>query len=77
MATRALYGSARLTDDTVDLGLADHSISSAAAHGAKTLIIGTAVIGGAIPESWIDILVEALEAGLDIAAGVHTRLDVD
>jgi uncharacterized NAD-dependent epimerase/dehydratase family protein len=68
-------GQLRLTDDTVDLGLADHSISSAAENGAKTLIIGTAVIGGAIPESWIDILVEALEAGLDIAAGVHTRLE--
>lgn len=68
-------GQLRLTEDTIDLGLVDHSVTSAAEQGAKTLIIGTAVIGGAIPEAWIDILVEALEAGLDIAAGVHTRLE--
>jgi uncharacterized NAD-dependent epimerase/dehydratase family protein len=37
-------------------------------------VIGTAVIGGAIPEKWIDHLVGALHAGLDVAAGVHTRL---
>lgn len=67
-------GQLRLTSDAVDLGLAEHSVASAAAEGAKTLIIGTAVIGGAIPESWIDLLVEAVESGLDIAAGVHTRL---
>ena len=67
-------GQLRLTPETVDLGLPDHSVATAAAQGAKTLIIGTAIIGGAIPETWLDILVEALEAGLDIAAGVHTRL---
>ena len=68
-------GQLRLTAETVDLGLPDHSVASAAAQGAKTLIIGTAIIGGAIPEAWLDILVEALEAGFDIAAGVHTRLN--
>ena len=67
-------GQLRLTPETVDLGLPDHSVATAADHGAKTLIIGTAIIGGAIPEAWLDILVEALESGLDIAAGVHTRL---
>jgi uncharacterized NAD-dependent epimerase/dehydratase family protein len=67
-------GQLRLAPDAVDLGLAEHTVTSAAAAGAKTLIIGTAVIGGAIPESWIDLLVDALESGLDIAAGVHTRL---
>jgi uncharacterized NAD-dependent epimerase/dehydratase family protein len=67
-------GQLRLNPDTVDLGLPDHSVYSAAQAGARTLIIGTAVIGGAIPEAWIGLLVEALEAGLDVAAGVHTRL---
>lgn len=67
-------GQLRLSPDAVDLGLEDHSIESAAKHGAKTLIIGTAVIGGAIPEEWIEILVKVLESGLDVAAGVHTRL---
>jgi uncharacterized NAD-dependent epimerase/dehydratase family protein len=67
-------GQLRLTADTVDLGLPDYDVSAAAANGAKTLVIGTAVIGGAIPEAWIDLLVGALHAGLDVAAGVHTRL---
>jgi uncharacterized NAD-dependent epimerase/dehydratase family protein len=67
-------GQLRLTTDTVDLGLPDYDVTTAAAQGAKTLVIGTAVVGGAIPDAWIDLLVEALHAGLDVAAGVHTRL---
>jgi uncharacterized NAD-dependent epimerase/dehydratase family protein len=67
-------GQFRLTTDTVDLGIPDYDVAAAAAKGAKTLVIGTAVIGGAIPEKWIDHLVGALHAGLDVAAGVHTRL---
>jgi uncharacterized NAD-dependent epimerase/dehydratase family protein len=39
------------------------------------LVIGTAVIGGAIPDSWLPVLEEALKAGMDIVAGVHTRLN--
>jgi uncharacterized NAD-dependent epimerase/dehydratase family protein len=38
-------------------------------------VIGVAAIGGAIGSNWIAALVEALEAGLDIAAGMHTRLN--
>jgi uncharacterized NAD-dependent epimerase/dehydratase family protein len=67
-------GQLRLTTGTVELGLPDYDVAAAAASGAKTLVIGTAVIGGAIPEAWIDLLVGALHAGLDVAAGVHTRL---
>jgi uncharacterized NAD-dependent epimerase/dehydratase family protein len=68
-------GQMRLPGGTIDVGLAEHGVSSAAAAGARTLVIGTAVVGGAIPEEWLDVLVDALEAGLDIAAGVHTRLN--
>jgi uncharacterized NAD-dependent epimerase/dehydratase family protein len=67
-------GQLRLTTDTLDLGLPDYDVTEAAANGAQTLVIGTAVVGGAIPEAWIQLLVEALDAGLDLAAGVHTRL---
>jgi uncharacterized NAD-dependent epimerase/dehydratase family protein len=67
-------GQLRLSPDTVDLGLPDYDVGSAAEQGAKTFIVGTAVVGGAIPDAWIDLLVEALHAGLDVAAGVHTRL---
>jgi uncharacterized NAD-dependent epimerase/dehydratase family protein len=67
-------GQLRLSPDTVDLGLPDYDVRSAAEQGAKTFIVGTAVVGGAIPDAWIELLVEALHAGLDVAAGVHTRL---
>lgn len=68
-------GQFHLEGGTVDLGLAEHSIESAANAGAKTLLIGTAVIGGAIPESWTQVLISAMDHGLDIVAGVHTRLN--
>jgi uncharacterized NAD-dependent epimerase/dehydratase family protein len=67
-------GQLRLTPDTVDLGLPDHTVASAAAQGAKTLIVGTAVVGGSLSSDLVELLVSALEAGLDVAAGVHTRL---
>lgn len=67
-------GQLRLTPDTLDLGLPDYNVTEAAANGAQTLVIGTAVVGGGIPEAWIQLLVDALDAGLDVAAGVHTRL---
>jgi uncharacterized NAD-dependent epimerase/dehydratase family protein len=67
-------GQLRLTTDTLDLGLPDYDVTEAAANGAQTLVIGTAVVGGAIPEGWIQLLVDALDAGLDVVAGVHTRL---
>ena len=68
-------GQIRLPEGTVDIGLPSHSIESAAKAGAKTLLIGTAVIGGAIPENWFPTLVSAIEHGMDIVAGVHTRLN--
>jgi uncharacterized NAD-dependent epimerase/dehydratase family protein len=67
-------GQTRLEGGTVDLGLPEHTVETAAAAGAKTLVVGTAVVGGAIPDHWLDTLEAALAAGLDIAAGVHTRL---
>jgi uncharacterized NAD-dependent epimerase/dehydratase family protein len=67
-------GQIRLPGGTVDLGLPTMTVSEAAQAGAKTLIIGSAPVGGAIPDRWVDVLVAALESGLDIAAGVHRRL---
>lgn len=46
----------------------------AKAAGARSLVIGVANPGGIIPESWIPVLIEALEAGLDIVAGMHAKL---
>jgi uncharacterized NAD-dependent epimerase/dehydratase family protein len=57
-----------------DLGLRDLSPRAAAAEGARTMVIGVANVGGFIPDAWTDSIVGALEAGLDVASGLHTRL---
>ena len=38
------------------------------------MVIGVVNAGGHLPESWISTILAALEAGLDIASGLHTRL---
>lgn len=60
---------------TVDLNLPSMSPTAAAAAGARLLIVGVANFGGKISEVWIPTLIEALEAGLDIASGLHHRLN--
>lgn len=67
-------GQFHLPGGNVDLGLKELTLEEAAEKGAKTLVVGTATIGGGIPDDWIKALKEALELGLDIAAGVHTKL---
>jgi D-glutamate N-acetyltransferase len=59
---------------TVTTGLPRLTPKEAHARGARALVIGVANIGGAIGESWIPRLVEALESGLDIVSGMHARL---
>lgn len=65
----------RLTPDACDLGLPDMNVGEAASAGAGSLLVGTALIGGSIPQHWLSALLEAARAGLDIVAGLHTRLD--
>jgi uncharacterized NAD-dependent epimerase/dehydratase family protein len=57
-----------------DLGLAEMSVAEATEAGAKTLVVGTAPPGGQLPEQWVEMLDEALAAGLDVASGLHQRL---
>ena len=70
----AVVGQMRLLNCGADLGVAELSIGEAAALGAKTLVIGAVNPGGALPAAWQRPIVEALEAGLDVANGLHTRL---
>lgn len=70
----ACLGQLRFNDQSVDLGLRELSPQEAAAQGAKTIVVGIAPPGGRIPEHWHAVLIEALEAGLDLAAGLHQRL---
>jgi len=74
-APEKCMGQLGLPGGTIDLGLPKHDIASAVASGAKSLVIGTSAVGGAIPNQWMPTLVEALHAGMDIVAGVHTKLN--
>jgi uncharacterized NAD-dependent epimerase/dehydratase family protein len=48
--------------------------AEAAAKGARAMVIGVANPGGLIPPSWMPALLAALEAGLDLVAGMHVQL---
>jgi uncharacterized NAD-dependent epimerase/dehydratase family protein len=59
---------------TVTTGIPRLSAKEAYANGARALLIGVATPGGAIPQHWLPALLDALNAGLDIVSGMHTRL---
>jgi uncharacterized NAD-dependent epimerase/dehydratase family protein len=59
---------------TVTTGLERLTPREARARGARSLVIGVANVGGVIGEDWIPLLIEALEAGLDIVSGLHAKL---
>lgn len=67
-------GQYRLPTCNADCEVDDLSIEQAVKAGAKTLVIGVANRGGVISQEWISVLVEALDAGLDIASGLHNKL---
>ena len=67
-------GQVRLSPDTVDAGLPDVTLEQALEAGARTVVLGVVVIGGIIPPATLSVLREALEQGLDVAAGMHQRL---
>jgi uncharacterized NAD-dependent epimerase/dehydratase family protein len=64
----------RMPNCNADLGLPDMSIADAVAAGAKTMVIGVANRGGVISAAWVEILREALQQGMDLAAGLHNKL---
>jgi uncharacterized NAD-dependent epimerase/dehydratase family protein len=67
-------GQLRLPGSTVSLGLDDLDIPAAVARGAKTLVLGTANAGGFLPPHWLDTVRTAIEAGMNVANGLHQRL---
>lgn len=67
-------GQMRLEGCKADLHLTEMTIAEAKAAGAKTLVVGAANRGGVISDAWIATLVEAIEAGFDIASGLHNLL---
>lgn len=67
-------GEFALPGATVSTGLPRLTPEEAALKGARAMVIGVANPGGVIPPAWIPALLEALEAGLDLVAGMHARL---
>jgi uncharacterized NAD-dependent epimerase/dehydratase family protein len=74
-APERCVGEFALPTATVTTGLPRLTPAQAAAQGAKSLVIGVAPHGGVISPAWVPALVEALEAGLDLVSGMHTRLE--
>jgi uncharacterized NAD-dependent epimerase/dehydratase family protein len=67
-------GQLRLPDCRVDLGLPDLPPADAVARGVRTMIVGIANDGGFIAPAWVPAIVDALQAGLHVASGLHEPL---
>ena len=59
---------------TVTLDLPRLRPAEAAARGAGSIVIGVAAVGGVLPAHWLPELEAALEAGMDVVSGLHSRL---
>lgn len=62
-------------ESTLTLGLPKMSIKEAAEAGAKTFVIGLANAGGFVDPEWEPYILEAIANGMEIASGLHRRLD--
>jgi len=67
-------GEFRHDDCPLTLGLPRLTMEEAAARGAKTLVLGIAHAGGAMAPALIEDAQAALEAGMNVASGLHHRL---
>jgi uncharacterized NAD-dependent epimerase/dehydratase family protein len=67
-------GQLRLEGCKADAGIPDLSIAEAKEKGVQTMVVGAVNAGGVLPDHWVASIVEALEAGLNVATGLHTRL---
>ncbi len=67
-------GQIRLPGCQVDAGVPDVDAAGARALGARALIVGSAAVGGRMPDHWVATLCAAARMGLDIVAGLHIAL---
>lgn len=74
-ARERCIGQWRLPSCKIDLGLPDMTFEEARAAGAQTLVVGVTPFGGRIESEWVGPIVAALNAGLNVASGMHVRLD--
>jgi uncharacterized NAD-dependent epimerase/dehydratase family protein len=56
------------------LGLPDLDVVQARARGADTMVVGTANAGGVMAPETVNDVIAALDAGLNVAAGLHQKL---
>ncbi|HEX8215784.1 MAG TPA: N-acetyltransferase DgcN [Allosphingosinicella sp.] len=67
-------GEFRHDDCPLTLGLPRLSIEEGAAAGALTLVLGITNPGGTLSEDLVEDAAAALQAGMNVAAGLHQRL---
>lgn len=67
-------GQMRLPGCGVDADVPELSIVGAKKAGVRSLIIGSAAVGGGVPAHWVASLRNVAQAGIDIVAGLHIRL---
>ncbi len=70
-------GEIKQATGTNTVGLENMTIDEAIAQGAKTMVLGLANSGGYISPAWIPDIKEALTKGLDIASGLHDKLNAN
>lgn len=54
--------------------LVEMTLEEGVAAGAKTLVLGVANRGGKFAPAWQDVMLKALDLGLDIASGLHNKV---
>jgi uncharacterized NAD-dependent epimerase/dehydratase family protein len=74
-AAERCIGECSLEQATVSTGLRRFTPLEARQHGAEALVIAVAPLGGKIAASWVPVLQEALQSGLDLISGLHTALE--
>lgn len=67
-------GQWRLPNCAADAGLPEMDAAAAVKAGAKTMIVGAVNAGGVLPEGWVASVVAAIDAGMNVASGLHVRL---
>jgi uncharacterized NAD-dependent epimerase/dehydratase family protein len=67
-------GQYRHPDCKLTLGLPDIGMAEARASGANTMMIGTANAGGVMAPEIVADAIAALDAGLNVVAGLHQKL---
>ena len=67
-------GQLRMEGCAADLGIPDLTLEQAVEKGCRTMVVGVVNAGGVLPDHWVAEIVAGLEAGLDVASGLHVRL---